>query len=120
MKRLIWLVLSLSLLVPGSQSPKDEPDEKPAVYEVRMTAKKYQFTPNEVRVKQGERVRLLITALDRKHGFKIKNLGIKTKLRKGRETVVEFVANETGEFEFKCSVFFGLGHRRMRGKLTVE
>ncbi|MBI4460985.1 MAG: cupredoxin domain-containing protein [Acidobacteria bacterium] len=89
-------------------------------HEIRMTVKKYEYQPHEIRVKQGERVRLLLTALDRKHGFQIKELGIKTDVEKDKETVVEFVAPQAGEFQFKCSVFCGLGHRRVKGTLIVE
>ena len=85
-----------------------------------MTAKKYEYSPNEIRVKQGERVRLLLTALDRKHGFEIKDLAIKTELPEGKETAVEFVADRVGEFPFNCSSYCGFGHRRMKGKLIVE
>jgi len=90
------------------------------VHEIRMTAKKYEYSQAEIRVKQGEKVRLLITPTDRKHGFEIKELGIKTQLEKGKETVVEFEATKAGEFEFHCSVFCGFGHGKMKGKLIVE
>jgi len=90
------------------------------VHEIRITAKKYEYSPAEIRVKQGEKVRLLITPTDRKHGFEIEELGIKTQLGKGKETVVEFEATKAGEFEFHCSVFCGFGHGKMKGKLIVE
>ncbi|MBZ5553424.1 MAG: hypothetical protein LAO21_11940 [Acidobacteriia bacterium] len=32
-------------------------EEGPAVKEFKMTAKKYEFTPNEIRVKQGDTVK---------------------------------------------------------------
>ncbi|MGH9776836.1 MAG: TonB family protein [Candidatus Acidiferrales bacterium] len=88
--------------------------------EIKMTAKKYEFEPSEVRVKQGERVRLLITATDRAHGLEIKELGIKVRLEEGKETPVEFTAEKPGEYEFKCSVRCGWRHGSMKGKLIVE
>ena len=42
------------------------------------------------------------------------------KLKKDREQVIEFVAERLGIYRFKCSVFCGLGHRRMKGRLIVE
>ena len=92
----------------------------PAVHEIKMTAKKYEFNPEEIRVKQGERVRLLITATDRDHGIEIKELGIKVRLEEGKETPVEFTAEKPGEYEFKCSVRCGWRHGSMKGKLIVE
>jgi hypothetical protein len=38
--------------------------------EIRMTAKKYEYDPAVITVKEGEHVRLIITALDHDHGFK--------------------------------------------------
>ena len=51
--------------------------------EIKMTAKKYEFNPNIIRVKKGDHVRLVIMALDRAHGFKIEALKIDQRLRKG-------------------------------------
>ena len=113
-------VLLLCVLVSGGLPATEEQAVEPAVREIRMTAKKYKFTPKEIRVKQGERVRLLITALDREHGFEIKALGINIVLEKGKEAVVEFVAERGGKFQFKCSVRCGWLHFRMKGKLIVE
>ena len=103
-------LLSLSLVA----------QDAPPVREIKMTAKKYEFEPGEIRIKQGERVRLLITATDRTHGFEIKDLGIKVRLEEGKETPVEFTAEKPGEYEFKCSVRCGWRHGSMKGKLIVE
>lgn len=113
-----WTALipvALLLMVAGLAA-----QQAPPVHEIKITAKKYEYNPNEIRVKQGERVRLLLTPTDRKHGFEIKDLGIKTELPEGKETAVEFTADKAGEFQFNCSVFCGFGHRRMKGKLIVE
>ncbi len=90
------------------------------VREFHMIAKKYKYEPNVITVKKGEVVRLIITALDRKHGFKLKEFGIDQILLKDAPTTIEFTAGKAGTFEFKCSVFCGFGHGRMKGKLVVE
>ncbi|HYW48426.1 MAG TPA: cupredoxin domain-containing protein [Bryobacteraceae bacterium] len=87
---------------------------------IKMSAKKYEFTPNEVRVKKGDRVRLEITALDQEHGFKVEAFHVDQKLPKGETTTVEFTADQAGTFPFECSHFCGLGHGKMKGQLTVE
>jgi cytochrome c oxidase subunit 2 len=120
MKKLVAcaaVVLAVGLLLRAQETPK--PPETP-VHEIKISAKKYEYSPSEIRVKQGEHVRLLITATDRKHGFEIKDLGIKTDLLKGKETVVEFTAEKAGTYQIKCSSFCGLGHGGMRAKLVVE
>ena len=92
----------------------------PAVHEIKMTVKKYEYSPAEIHVKQGEKVRLLITALDRKHGIELKEFNVKSELEEKKETPVEFVASKAGTFEFKCSVYCGMGHGRVKGKLIVD
>jgi cytochrome c oxidase subunit II len=89
-------------------------------HEIKMTAKKYEFNPKEITVKQGEKVRLIITATDRDHGFKLDEYGINQKLQKGVPATIEFTADKPGTFTFRCSEFCGLGHPRMKGKLIVE
>jgi cytochrome c oxidase subunit 2 len=88
--------------------------------EIKMTAKKYEFSPNIVRVKQGDHVRLVITALDRAHGFKVDAFQINQKLPKGEAVTVDFTADRSGTFPFQCSDFCGLGHKKMKGELIIE
>lgn len=91
-----------------------------AVNEITMTAKKYEFNPAKIRVKQGEHVRLVITATDHDHGFKLEAFQIDQELKKGKAVTVEFTADKAGTFPFECSKFCGLGHKRMKGELVVE
>jgi cytochrome c oxidase subunit 2 len=88
--------------------------------EIRMTAKKYEYDPAVITAKEGEHVRLIITALDHDHGFKIDDLHIDQLLKKGEPTTIEFTADTTGTFPFQCSHFCGLGHKGMKGELIVE
>lgn len=90
------------------------------VNEIKVTAKKYEFNPNVIKVKQGDHVRLVITATDRDHGFKLEAFNIDQELRKGEPATVEFTADKAGTFPFQCSKFCGLGHKRMKGQLVVE
>jgi cytochrome c oxidase subunit II len=90
----------------------------------RMRARKYRFDPNVITVKKGRHVRLIITALDRDHGFKLEvkleAFNINQKLKKGDASTVEFTADAAGTFPFQCSVVCGLGHHKMKGRLVVE
>jgi len=88
--------------------------------EIQMTAEKYDFMPDRVTVKKGDRVKLIIKALDHDHGIKIEAFHIDQKLPKGEPVTVEFVADQLGTFSFQCSQFCGLGHKKMKGKLVVE
>jgi cytochrome c oxidase subunit 2 len=88
--------------------------------EIKMTAKKYEFDPHVIQVKKGDHVKLVITAVDHDHGFKLEAFKIDQKLKKGEATTVEFTADQAGTFPFACSHFCGRGHREMKGELIVE
>ncbi len=88
--------------------------------EIKMTAKKYSFEPAEIRVKKGDHVKLVITALDRDHGIKLAAFHVEQKLPKGEATTVEFTADAAGTFPFECAKFCGMGHKNMKGQLVVE
>jgi cytochrome c oxidase subunit II len=87
---------------------------------IQVTAKKYQFDPAVIKVKQGDHVKLVITAKDHDHGFKLAAFNIDQHLEKGVASTVEFTADRAGTFPFECSVFCGLGHGKMKGQLIVE
>ncbi len=88
--------------------------------EIRVTAKKYEYDPAVITVKQDEHVKLIITALDHDHGFKIDALHIDQLLKKGEPTTIELTADTIGTFPLQCSHFCGLGHKGMKGELVVE
>ncbi len=91
-----------------------------ALAQTSMTAKKYEFEPNVIKIKKGDQVKLVITALDRDHGFKLEAFHIDKKLEKGKPVEVEFTADQAGTFPFQCSRFCGKGHRKRKGELIVE
>ena len=116
----------------GAQAKTEE-----SVQVVAMTAKKYEYSPDEIRVKKGTRVQLKIRATDRTHGFKIRlypegmpekgEPGLRMadnqnnfKLEENQERTIDFVAERPGTYVFRCSVFCGMGHRGMSGKIIVE
>jgi cytochrome c oxidase subunit 2 len=90
------------------------------VVEVQVAAEKYDFKPDVITAKKGDRVKLVITALDRDHGIKIDAFHIQKKLPKGQAVTVEFIADQAGTFPFECSRFCGLGHGKMKGKLEIQ
>ncbi len=110
------VVAALAMRVPA----QDELPPLAVPREITMTAKKYEFNPGVLTVKKGERVKLVITALDKDHGIKIEALGIEQILKKGVPTTVEIKTDQAGEFPFQCSKFCGFGHGKMKGKLIVE
>jgi cytochrome c oxidase subunit II len=118
MRTAFFLIAGLALLAsPAICAAKPQGGE---VREFKVTARKYKYDPNVITVKQGDKVRLIITAIDHNHGFKLDEYGINQVLKKGDPTTIEFTADKPGTFVFRCSVFCGLGHHKMKGKLIVE
>jgi heme/copper-type cytochrome/quinol oxidase subunit 2 len=115
----VLMMFALALCFAGASRASGQ-DATPSVREFTMTAKNYEFAPSVITVKKGEKVRLIITATDRPHGIKIDGYDIDQMLKKDDPTTVEFTADKAGTFEFKCSVYCGMGHRKMKGKLVVE
>ncbi|HEV2490228.1 MAG TPA: cupredoxin domain-containing protein [Candidatus Acidoferrales bacterium] len=112
-----------------------QPGENSLVIEI--SAKKYEFTPSPIHVKQGTKVQLKITATDHDHGFKLLaypdgtpqtgDVGLAFldhqdcwKIAKGQTATVEFVAKTPGTYTFKCCNFCGFGHGKMKGQLIVD
>ena len=131
-----WFAFACATIVAKTQ---DSPLAAPP-HVIEVVAKAYEFTPNEIHVKAGERVQIKLSSADRAHGLKL-NLypegaaedgkpGLifdepqgDAKVEKHKDRVIEFVASRPGTYVFKCSVqcsMMGHGHDRMTGKLIVE
>lgn len=85
-----------------------------------IESKPYSFTPNEIRVKKGDLVGIILTNIEGFHDLKIDEFNVATKqIAAGQTDTVEFVADKAGTFEFYCSVG---NHRQMGmvGKLIIE
>ncbi len=91
-----------------------------AVRTFDVTASKYKFEPSRIEVNQGDHVKIVLHSSDTTHGFAIKEFKVEVEIPKGGAPVtVEFVADQVGTFDFHCSHFCGLGHRKMKGQLVV-
>jgi cytochrome c oxidase subunit 2 len=93
-------------------------DEKERV--IQITAKKFEYSPNDIKVKKDVPVLLEFTSLDRLHGFNCPGLGIRSDIGPGKTTQLRFTPNKAGSFPFHCDNFCGAGHEGMTGTITVE
>ena len=118
------MLIGLTLLSAASQgvaqAAKDAGTGTQTVHEIQVTLRKYEFSPGSLRVKRGERVKLVMTAADHDHGLKLDDFNVDQKVPKGTTVVVEFTADKAGTFQFRCSNVCGIGHRGMKGTLVVE
>jgi len=90
-----------------------------------MTGENFKFLMDgveapEIRVNEGDRVRIEFTSISGFHDWVVDEFGAATdKVRDGSSTSIEFIADEKGTFEYYCSV----GEHRangMIGNLVVE
>lgn len=114
MKRSVILVLVIitGTLVIHAQDP--------APREVSITAKRFEFMPNQITLKRGEPVTLHVSALDRDHGFYQKDLKVDLNLSPDHESVVTITPEKTGRFVAICDNFCGSGHGNMKMVINVE
>ncbi len=87
---------------------------------VEITAKRFEFTPKEITLKQGETVTLRLTTEDVTHGFFMKTLGIDAVIEPGHPTEITLTPQTTGSFTTICDHFCGEGHGNMHMKIVVE
>ena len=118
--KIVVLTFSLLVMFLLLAEARDSNSATAGVHEIPMTAKKYEFSPSSIHVKKGEHVKLLITAVDHDHGFKLPAFDIQEELKKGDTTTIEFTPDKAGTFHFACSHVCGLGHRGMKAELVVE
>lgn len=82
-----------------------------------IKAKNFEFDQPEIRVKQGDKVKITLNNAEGFHGFAIPDFNVDIKENNG---TAEFTADKAGEHAFQCSVVCGAGHSKMVGKLIVE
>ena len=87
---------------------------------IYLSASRFAFTPDHITVKQGQRIRLIATSTDVAHGIYISGYRASTEILPGQQNILEFTADKSGDFEFRCTVYCGSGHADMKGTLTVE
>jgi plastocyanin len=81
---------------------------------VEIEAGSFYYNPKEIRVKVGDKVRIVLTSKDMMHDLNIDELEVDGPVTVAGETsVIEFNANEAGEFEYYCSV----GNHRTLGQV---
>ncbi len=95
-----------------------------APHEVTLVAKIVErggWSPGEIVVKKGQRIRFVVSSHDVTHGLAIRALGIDTgPITGGSSRSVEFVADTEGRFKFRCTVICSLEHGDMEGEVVVE
>ena len=94
--------------------------ESEAIKEFTMTAKRFEFTPSTIEVNKGDKVKITVTSIDVTHGFSLPGFNINERLEPNQPVIIEFIADKTGEFKFRCNIPCGSSHSNMAGTLIVN
>ena len=87
---------------------------------VAITANRYQYTPSEITLKKGERVRFRVTSEDMIHGLFVKDLAIDADIVPGKMTEFTLTPRKEGKFTAICVHYCGPGHGSMHMTIVVE
>lgn len=86
---------------------------------IHITAKSFAFTPEVIRVRQGERVTLELESIDSTHGIYLDGYDLNVEAEPGHPPRLTLTADRPGTFRFRCSVACGNLHPFMIGQLKV-
>ena len=82
-----------------------------------LTAKNFSFSPSEIKVNHGDKVKIVLQNGDGFHDLVIDEFNARTnRISSGQAATVEFTADKIGSFEYYCSVGT---HRQMGMKGTL-
>jgi len=108
----------------ATQPGQERVERNGNVVDVYMTAIRSHFTPDILRVVEGDTVNLHITnaevAADATHGFAVPQYNIEASIDPGEVVNISFTAEKSGSFAFYCSEFCSALHLEMQGWLLVE
>jgi cytochrome c oxidase subunit 2 len=86
---------------------------------IKISAKRFDYSPGHLTLKKGEPVILELTSRDVLMGFNLPDFNLRADVVPEKATRVTFVPDKTGTFTFLCDVFCGSKHEEMHGTLTV-
>ena len=86
---------------------------------IRISAKRFDYTPGNLRLKKGEPVVFELTTKDVLMGFNLPDFNLRADIVPDKVIRVRFVPDKTGTFTFLCDIFCGTKHEEMNGKITV-
>jgi cytochrome c oxidase subunit 2 len=86
---------------------------------IKVTARKFFFTPAEITLRKGEPVTLELATDDVFMGFNAPDFKVRMDIVPGKAMKLRFTPDKAGTFPFLCDIFCGDGHEAMSGKLIV-
>lgn len=129
--RPLWILLLVLAVAAGGCGlfkKKKKVEEDPALkgkvpVKVTITARRYSFRPNIIRIKQGVPLEITLESLDVPHGFGIQRPGWTQNFgafEPGKPLRVLIRTDKKEEIEFFSTVYSGVDYYKMKGKIVVE
>ena len=87
---------------------------------IKITAKRFAFTPEKITLKKGQPVVFELRTQDVFMGFNLPDFNVRADIVPQKATRVSLVPDKTGTFIFLCDVFCGSGHEDISGTLIVS
>ena len=89
------------------------------VKEFTVHGSNFKFSPNSITVNKGDKVKIIFISDDSSHDICVEGYGCSSVVRGGQTITLEFMANESGNIKFFCSVD---GHRSfgMEGNFIIQ
>lgn len=86
---------------------------------IRITAKRFVYTPDTITLKKDVPVVFELTSEDVLMGFNLPDFKVRTDIVPLKTAQVRFTPDRVGTFDFYCDVFCGSGHEEMSGSIIV-
>lgn len=118
-RRILTLFPFLALALLVAWLPLDWLAAAPVTRQVTLRAGQFAFDPPVLRVNRGDRLVITLQAADVVHGWYLDGYDLNASVTPGVSSRVEFVADRTGKFRYRCSVSCGNMHPFMVGELIV-
>ncbi|MHC4116341.1 MAG: cupredoxin domain-containing protein, partial [Planctomycetota bacterium] len=114
-----WSRLSLLSSAYGAASEGQSTESAAEPRVITILAKRFVYTPSQIKVQKGERITIRLESLDVTHGLFMDGYGIDIKARPGLIGKATFVADKPGRFTFRYSETCGEFHPYMVGFMEV-
>lgn len=120
MRRLALFGALICTVAVAAAVGSSEGEGAPVEQVVKVTARKFEFSPSTIQLRAGVPAVIEISSLDRKHGFQVPDLKIDAEIAPDRPTLVHLLPDKPGTYPFHCDVFCGSGHEEMSGVIVVK
>ena len=117
--RAILIASVVAIVAIGATAGYVSAQAAPRAKVIKISAKRFDYSPGKLILKKGQRVLLELTSKDVVMGFNLPDFNVRGDMIPGKVTRVEFTPDKTGEFTFLCDIFCGSGHEEMHGRITV-